>query len=182
MKRLYYLADNIDSVANVAADLYRKGITGWNFHVMSRNRQTLKYHRIHTSNSFLHDRDSVRLAERGALIGVVAGICLTLSLIMLTPVLEVHLLAITLVVITCLATYLLMGTLGAMLGGIYGSKFENNKIRKFHDDLVDGKFLIMADVTKENVEQVKNVMQVLHTDALAAGEDDIIITPFQAAA
>lgn len=175
MKRLYYLTDNIDSVESISEELHRKGITEWNFHVMSHDKYDLKQHHLHTTNTFLHERDGIRIAERGALIGIVAGIFATIGFIMFTPLLEVRLLAAALLIAVCL----LMGTFGAVLGAIFGSAFENSKIAQFHDDLASGKFLIMADVTKDNIEQVKNVMQVLHAEAIAAGEDETVITPFK---
>lgn len=178
MKRLYYLTDTIESVDSIATELQRKGVTNWNFHVMGRNRQSLREHHLHAANPFVHERDGIRIAERGALLGIAAGITSTISFIMLTPLLEVRLLAVVLLIVVCV----MMGSVGAILGAIFGTAFENSKIARFHDDLAAGKYLIMADVGRDNIEQVKNVMKVLHTEAIAAGEDDTIITPFQIAA
>ena len=41
MKRLYYLTDSINCAQNISDKLHQKGITDWNFHIMSKNKDDL---------------------------------------------------------------------------------------------------------------------------------------------
>jgi hypothetical protein len=41
MKRLYYLSSSIESVEQVSNDLHEKGITDWNFHIISKDEAGL---------------------------------------------------------------------------------------------------------------------------------------------
>ena len=84
MKRLYYLADTIESAESISSELHQEGITDWNFHIMSYDKKGLKSHHLHSTNSFVHEHDGIRLAERGALIGVVSGIFVAISFILFT--------------------------------------------------------------------------------------------------
>jgi hypothetical protein len=70
MKRLYFLTDDIDKAEQISNELHREGISDWNFHVMSKDAAGLKRHHLHSTNVLLHEKDTVRAGERGAMLGV----------------------------------------------------------------------------------------------------------------
>lgn len=171
MKRLYYLTREIDAVDNISKTLHDAGISDWNFHVLSKDKAGLTTHRIHSTTP-LHERDIIRSGERGALIGVVAGlvIALILAATNVLPGTPMGYLAMTALIFVCTMH-------GAWAGGFFGIQIENYKVRQFHDELEDGQYLLMIDVDRSHEETVLKLMSLCH-EATPMGDDTTAITPF----
>ena len=168
-RRLYYLADNLETVDQVANLLQRQGVTGWNFHVLSKDEVGLYKHHLHSATP-LHSQDILRLGERGALISFVLGILISAVAIGIFEFLQNRLL-IAAVVITALVTMH-----GAWIGGMTGLATENYKIKRFHNDIDAGKFLLMIDVNSAAHPQIKQLLDRL--PITTQGDDPIAVLPF----
>ncbi|AHI30040.1 hypothetical protein [Marinobacter similis] len=70
---------------------------------------------------------------------------------------------------------------GGWLGGFGGIGSENYRIRRFHKDIEAGKYLIMVDVPKADVERVEMLMERLHPEVALRGEGSSVNNPFAAA-
>ncbi len=174
MKRLYFRTSSIDRAEKAYKDIHREGVSNWNFHIMSRDKDGLTKHHLHSTNTLVHERDVIRIGERGAIIGVIIGICAAFSFLNIASFLPVRLIAQALVLFACIA----LGLAGAFMGGLIGLAMENAKIRLFHDDLEAGCYLLMVDVRQKDVAQIAKVMS-RHKDLLSVGEGSSIISPFQ---
>lgn len=170
MKRLYFLTKSISEVDNVAEDLHRAGVSDGNFHVLSNNKAELSDHRI-PMTSPLHERDIVRCMERGALVGITAGVFCSIAGILFSDVIAVAGYR------APLAIVVVSGLFGAWAGGLCGMSLENHKIRRFHDAIAAGFYLIMVDAGSVD-EQLLSTVMVWHPQVYKAGEDDTVITPF----
>ena len=171
MKRLYYLVDEIDTVDNVSDVIHDAGITDWNFHVLSKDKAGLKSHRLHSTNA-IHESDFIRSGERGAMAGVIAGTFAAVAVGLSSWFMQdVNWMALTLIVFVCTVT-------GAWVGGMKGISAENVKISQFHDEIEQGKYLVMIDVRKKDEARISHIMQNL-VDAKSAGSDYTAINPFQ---
>jgi len=67
---------------------------------------------------------------------------------------------------------------GAWQGGLTGIATENNKLKKFHDDIAAGKYLILVYVRKAQEATVRKMMAERHADAEMVGVDTHVINPF----
>jgi len=67
---------------------------------------------------------------------------------------------------------------GAWVGGFGGIQTENYRIQPFHQDIEDGKYLIMVDAPKKHVPKVKELMTKNHPEAKLQGKDSSINNPF----
>lgn len=172
MKRLYYLTDTIDSTEQIAKDLQQSGITHWNLHVLSRDVDGLYRHHIHGANT-LHRLDLIHSGEQGALIGVIIGLCIGATLFFANPF------GITLDALGISAVVLVFTLFGTWVGGLFGLAHENYKIRRFHNDLKAGQYLIMVDFKKVLEKSVKALMATRHPEARFAGRDSTWINPFK---
>lgn len=170
MKRLYYLTHQIDAVDNISSTLHDAGISDWNFHVLSKDKAGLVTHRIHSTTP-LHERDIIRSGERGALIGITAGIsgALLIGATNAVPA-EMGNMALMGLVFVCTL-------FGAWAGGFFGIQTENYKVRQFHDELEDGQYLLMIDVDARHEQTIRKLMSLCH-DATPMGDDTTLITPF----
>ncbi len=178
MKRLYYLTDSIEFAHKISDTVHQQGISNWHFHIMSKNKDDLKNHHLHRSNFFIHERDCMRIAERGAIIGLLVGFLFTLWLVGNAADIPSG----TLLWIIAAMTFVsaTIGALGVAFGLLYGLAFENVKVRRFHKQLEDGQYLLMIDVRKEDAEDIRNCISVIH-GSYKAGEDYTLISPFQTA-
>ena len=168
MKRLYYLTSNIDSAEQISIDLHSRGISDWRFHIISKNEAGLISHRLHSANLF-YRTDIIRYGERGAIIGAAMGILFAGSLYFGQ---SISVVAAMLMVIT-------LTFFGAWVGGLGGISRENYKVKRFHDDIVKGLYLIMVDVSPKEMDLIRAVMADNHPEAVLQGVDQSTwINPF----
>ncbi len=174
MKRLYYLTHSIDCAEGVSREIHKEGVSDWNFHIMSRDKKGLTRHHLHTTNTLIHERDVIRIGERGAIIGVAAGLCATISFLMLTDFVPVRMVS----EMSMLFISVAVGVIGALVGALLGLALENAKIKRFHHDLDAGNHLIMIDIRKRDAPQIEKMMS-LQRGVAPAGDGTSIISPFQ---
>ncbi|WP_375171471.1 hypothetical protein [Marinobacter sp.] len=172
MKRLFYLVNTIDSVESISEDLHRDGVSNWRFHVISKDDAGLYLHHIHTA-SVLDRTDLARFVERGLIIGGLFAAFFILPLALWGGLEWPTSAFVAMGVFAVLA--------GGWLGGFGGIGTENYRIRRFHKDLENGKYLIMVDVPKAEVERVEALMAGLHPEAALRGESSSVNNPFAAA-
>jgi hypothetical protein len=172
MKRMYYLTGSIDSTEQIANDLHEEGITDWNFHVHSKDASGLFKKRIHSAN-FIQKLDIIRYSERGAMIGFAIATIAT-AYIMTTKPLGPEVDGLVYVAIFGFITLF-----GGWVGGLAGLATENQKIAMFHDDIENGKYLILIDVRPGEEEKVKTFMARKHPEATLRRVGSTHINPFK---
>ena len=168
MKRLYYVANNLDSVDSISHDLHKEGITDWNFHVLSKDEAGLYKRHINSATPW-QQFDIVHSALRGTLIGLVLGIVGGFLIEYLAGFGQV-----TILVTTVLGLFF-----GTWVGGFVGLSQESYKIKGYHDDIEAGKYVLMVDVKKEEETKVQTIMQRLHPEAPISGQDTTLINPLR---
>lgn len=168
MKRLFYVVDSIDSVDEISEDLHSHGVSDWRFHIISRDEAGLYRHHLHTA-SVLDRTDLPRFVERGVLIGAVAGVLVMgiLSLIV----------GLNLPTGAWIALFAFAVVAGGWLAGFGGIQSENYRIRRFHDDIEAGKYLVMVDVPQKDEQEMKRLMGMRHPEAVLRGEDSSFNNP-----
>lgn len=171
MHKLYYLTDDMISVEEVSKNLHDHGVTYWNFCVHSKDEVGLHKRRVHSA-SYMQQRDVIRHAERGAIIGFAFAVLAVLYVMYAKPFGdETH-------ALVYLAIFGFITLFGTWAGGLSGLATENQSIAKFHDDVTAGKHLLMIDVKKEQEQSVKELMQKRHPEAEFKGSESSFILPF----
>ncbi|RDE18283.1 hypothetical protein DV711_16605 [Motiliproteus coralliicola] len=181
MKRLYYLTSSIDCAERVSKELHEKGVTDWNFHIMSKkydNWNNLKKRGLHLASFYFHQHDGKRIAERGAIVGALAGLCAIAGFLLASPEIASEFRAWSLVSLAFTTAILI--AFGVGFGMIYGLDSENVKIRRFHDQLEEGQYLIMIDTIKEDADRIRDIMAD-QPGITVAGEGHSQVNPFQMA-
>lgn len=173
MKCIYYLAPSLTSTHDISEDLHEVGVKDFYLHVISRDESGLKQQHIHSSN-YLETLDIVRDGFIGAALGFVAGL-IGIGLLMyfqpFGPTVQVP--NYVYAILTGVATLF-----GAWVGGLTGIDSENNKLKRFHDDIAAGKYLILVYVRKYQENAVRQVMKERHSDAEMVAIDSHFINPF----
>jgi hypothetical protein len=173
MKCLYYLAPTLDSTQQVSDDLHAAGVKDFFLHVVAKDESGLTQQHIHSSN-YLETLDIVSHGFIGAGIGFVGGLIAAGLLVLFEPF-GPDVPGFVFVVIVVVATMF-----GAWEGGLTGIGTENRKLRRFHQDIEAGKYLILIYARKEQEMTVRQMMRSRHPEAELAAVDRHFINPFRA--
>lgn len=169
MIRLFYLVSSIDSAKEISDDLHHHGVTDWRFHIVSKDEAGLYTHQLHTA-SILDRTDLPRFVERGAIIGFILALAIVLPLSFMEIV--------PMPAAAWVALFAFIVAAGAWVGGFGGIQTENYRIKPFHQDIEDGKYLIMVDAPKDHIPKVKELMTKNHPEAELQGADSSVNNPF----
>ncbi len=171
MKRMYYLTDSLDSTEQISVDMRQQGIANWRFHVLSKDEAGLYERRIHSANDF-QQLDIIRFGERGAVVGFIFAILVTIFVLNFKPF------GPNPGALIYLAIFGFITMFGAWVGGLAGIASENHKIALYRNELEAGKYLIMIDVRKGQEERVKALMEQQHPEAKLMRVDSTFTNPF----
>lgn len=173
MKCMYYLAPTLSSTHAVSDDLHAVGIKDYYLHVIAKDEAGLSQEHIHSSN-YLETRDIVRDGFIGAGLGLIVGLLGVASLMYFRPFgADIHVPTFVYVFLVAAATLF-----GAWEGGLFGIDSENNKLKRFHNDIEAGRYLILVYVRKHHEAFVRRMMQEKHPDVELAAVDTHFINPF----
>lgn len=171
MKCMYYLAPNLVSTHQVSDDLHKVGVDDWFLHIISKDEAGLKRDKLHSSN-WLETTDLLRGGFIGANFGFIFGAILAGLMLFFQPF-GPNLPGIALLFLVIVATLF-----GAWLGGLIGLDSENRKLRRFHDEIENGQFLLLIYARKGQGEIVKKMMSEQHPEARHVATDRHFINPF----
>src|SRR5205085_1265856 len=141
MKCLYYLAPTLSSTHDIADDLHASGVKDYYLHVVCKDEAGLKSQHIHSSN-YLETLDIVRDGFIGAALGFLAGLVGVALLIYFHPF-SFPVPTFVYAILAGVATLF-----GAWEGGLTGIDSENKKLKRFHDEIAAGQYLILVYVRK----------------------------------
>jgi hypothetical protein len=173
MKCLYFLAPSLSTSCQVSDDLHEIGIKDFYLHVISQDESGLKREHVHSSNYF-ETRDFVRDGCIGAMLGCLFGLIGVWMLAYFKPLgADVEIPGVVYAILVAAATLF-----GAWEGGLAGIENENKKLRRFHEDIAAGKYLILVYVRKHLESKVCEMMQKKHPDAALVAADTHFVNPF----
>ena len=171
MKCMYYLAPTLQDTHRISEDLHEAGVHDWFLHVVSKDEAGLKREKLHSSN-YLETLDLVRDGFIGANIGFIAGV-IGAGLMMFFEPFGPDVPKIVYVFLVVVATLF-----GAWEGGLFGIDRENQKLKRFHDDIEAGKYLILIYAHKGMGESIKEMMTAKHPEARHVATDRAFFNPF----
>lgn len=171
MKCMYYLAPSLVSTHQISDDLHDVGVEDWLLHVISKDEAGLNQEKIHSSN-WLETTDLIRDGFIGANFGFIGGAVAAGLMLWLQPF-GPNVPGIVPVFIVIVATLF-----GAWVGGLTGIDSENRKLRRFHDEIEAGQYLILIYARKGQGSKIKQMMRERHPEARHAATDRHFVNPF----
>ena len=171
MKCKYYLSPSLVSTHQISDDLHDVGVEDWLLHVVSSDEEGLKKEKIHSSN-WLETTDLLRDGFIGANFGFIAGALATGALMLFEPF-GPNLPGITYFFVMIVSTFF-----GAWVGGLTGMDSENRKLRRFHHEIKEGKYLLLIYARKGQGEKIRTMMAERHPEALHVATDRHFVNPF----
>jgi hypothetical protein len=173
LKCLYYLAPTLAATHGVSDHLHAVGVKDFYLHVVAKDEQGLRQQHIHSAN-YLETLDVIRDGYIGAAIGFLCGLA-GIGLLAYFQPFGASVPTFVYVVLVAVATLF-----GAWVGGLTGVDHENKKLRKFHEEIEAGKYLMLVYVRRHQEATVRAMMQENHPEAALAGIDTHFINPFNA--
>lgn len=172
LRRLYYLADSIETTRAISDRLHQDGISDWNFHVLAKNPSGLYTHHIQSALPH-HHKDFIRTGEIHAVYGAILA-CMASTLVLILDLWSE------------LASWFDVGlfvVIGALLGGLngirVGMKRNNHRLASFEEDIEVGHFLIMVDVRKQDKAKIRELMNMEFGGVAYRGNDSTFVRPFK---
>jgi hypothetical protein len=139
-------------------------------------------HHIHSANP-IQQLDIVHTGERWGIFGAAAGLVLGLLAHFTVPLLGAAVPGLPAdgpsLVFTVLLFTVFGGALGIWLGGAVGASRESYKLAPFHDEIEDGRLLIMVDVRRDSAGKVRQIMTMGFPRVRYCGRDSTFINPFK---
>jgi hypothetical protein len=171
MKCLYYLAPTLHDTHQISDDLHDAGVNDWFMHVVSKDEAGLKKEKLHSSN-YLETLDLLRDGFIGANIGFIVGVIGSALMMYLQPF-GPNVPFFVYIILVAVATLF-----GAWEGGLFGVDSENQKLKRWHDQIEAGKYLILIYAHKGMGESIKTMMLAKHPEARHVATDRHFINPF----
>ena len=171
MKCMYYLAPSLVSTQQISKDLHDVGIDDWLLHVVSKDEEGLKKEKIHSSN-WLETTNLLRSGFIGANFGFIAGVLAAACLMLFEPF-GPEVPSVVFLFLVVVATLF-----GAWVGGLIGMDSENRKLRRFHEDIEEGKYLVLIYARRGLGERIKQMMRERHSEARHVATDKHFFNPF----
>ena len=165
MRRLYFVAENLQTLLRAKKEFNQLDIHSVDVHVWGRNRQEILANDLNPMTP-MDQSDLIHSGEQGALMGCCAGFVLGLVLIVLEPF------GMKLGFGTLFLTTVFITLFGSWVGGLVGIGSDNYQLEPFHQRIDDGQYLLQLDADQQKTEAIINSLKSTVPKLKFAGEND----------
>lgn len=158
MKRLFYLATNLDDVANIVYAMEAEGITDKQFFVLSRDEYALRRRFLHGDKT-LEDTRIIAAAQRSnvfSISAVVIFIVVAFFVVSIDEFLSMPMFVFCLMIFVFVKYAVLVG------GGMYDDYFKG----VFNNKLDQGETIVVVDVNQKQDQFISNLFKQCPTTDL----------------
>ena len=153
MRRLYFLLPGLEVTHKVVDELLLARVDEHHLHVIAAEGTELG---DLPKASLLQKSDFLPAMERGVGLGGATGVLAGLVALAMPGVVIAG--------GAMLAMGLLGAGMGAWLGGMIGMDVNNSQIKRFQSAIEQGETLMLVDVPKERVDEIKTLVKKHHPD------------------
>jgi hypothetical protein len=161
MRRIYFLAPNLEITKKIVDDLLLARIDERHIHVLAQRETPLE---DLPEATFLQKTDFIPSLEQGLAVGGATGMLAGLVAIALPTGLVLGGGAV-------LAISVIGAGLGAWASSLIGASTGNRRLKDYEEALERGEVLVMVDVPRERVAEVESLIKRHHPEAECMGTD-----------
>jgi hypothetical protein len=165
MRRIYFLAPNIDVAKKVVDELLLARVEERHIHVLAKRGTPLE---DLPEASFLQKTDFVPALEQGVALGGATGVLAGLVAVALPPA------GLVLGGGAVLAIALAGAGVGGLMSSLIGLDIGDRRIAKFKEAMENGDFLMMVDVPRARVDEFEAIIKAHHPEAECEGTEPTI--------
>lgn len=163
--RLYVILPDLASATRLADDLLLARIEDRNMHFLARRGTSLGELR---EASYMMKTDTVHGAFTGMVIGGVLGILVGLLLVNF-PIAGARL-----QLVAVLLAAIIGGALGMWIAGMVGLQVPNSRLKRFEQDIEEGRILLLLDVPAGRYQEVRQIIARTHPEAFDHGNEPTV--------
>jgi len=163
MRRIYFLAPNIEVTHKIVNELRTKGIEDRCMHVLAKRDTPLED--LPEASTF-QKTDFIAAVERGAALGATTGL--------LAGLVGLRFAGFAIAGGPILGVLFYGATIGAMMSGLAGLQVGNSKVKKYEDAIEEGELLVMVDMAKEQIGEISQIIVKHHPSAEFEGIEPLL--------
>ena len=164
-RRLYFIMPDLASARAMMNDVLLARIDERHIHFLAKRGTSMDG--LHEAN-ILQKSDLVHGAQVGMALGAVLGIILGGIMVLAGAADDRWQIA------TVLGTGIIGALFGLWVASMVGCAVPNSRLRRFQQAIDDGKLLLMVDVPKHRVDEVRSLLSAEHPEAEDRGVDPYI--------
>jgi hypothetical protein len=153
MRRIYFLVPDLATTHKVVDELRSNGIEENDIHVLAKRDTPLE---DLPEAGISIKTDFLPAVERGIALGGTTGL--------LAGLIGLRLAGFAIAGGPLLGIIMAGATIGSMMNGLMGMNSGNTRLKKFEEAIEQGELLILVDVPKERIEEVKQMVKKHHPD------------------
>ncbi|WP_349431332.1 DUF1269 domain-containing protein [Methylomarinum sp. Ch1-1] len=163
MRRIYFLAPNIEITHKIVDELRVQGIEDRHLHILAKRDTPLKD--LPEATEF-QKTDFIPAVERGAALGATTGL--------LAGLVGLRFAGYAIAGGPILGILVYGATIGAMMSGLAGLQVGNSKVKKYEEAIEQGELLVMVDIAKERIEEISKIITKHHPKAEFEGIEPLL--------
>ena len=163
MRRIYFLAPNIEITHKIVDELRTLGIEDHHLHILAKRDTPLED--LPEATEF-QKTDFIPAVERGAALGATTGL--------LVGLVGLRFAGFAIAGAPVLGVLVYGATIGAMMSGLAGLQVGNSKVKKYEEAIENGELLVMVDIPKEQIDEMSKIIIKHHPDAEFEGIEPLL--------
>jgi hypothetical protein len=153
MRRIYFLSPDLATTHKIVDELRSEGINDSDIHILAKRDTPLE---DLPEAGISIKTDFLPAVERGIALGGTTGL--------LAGLIGLRLAGFAIAGGPLLGIIMAGATIGSMMNGLMGMNSGNTRLKKFEDAIEQGELLVLVDVPKERIEEVKQMVKKHHPD------------------
>lgn len=163
MRRIYFLAPNLDITHKIVDELRAEGIEDHHIHILAKRDTPLED--LPEATEF-QKTDFIPAVERGAALGAATGL--------LAGLVGLRFAGFAIAGGPVLGILFYGATIGAMMSGLAGLQVGNSKVKQYEEAIEQGEILVMVDIAKDRIDEISKLIIKHHPKAEFEGIEPLL--------
>ena len=163
MRRIYFLVPTIEVTHKIVEELQSEGIEDRHIHILAKRGTPLE---DLPEAGVSIKTDFLPALERGIALGGSTGL--------LAGLIGLRFAGFAIAGGPLLGIIIASATIGSLMGGLAGMNVGNTRLKKFEEAIEQGEFLMLVDIPKEQIEDIRKLIIKHHPDAGFEGIEPIL--------
>ena len=163
MRRIYFLAPDIETTHKIIDELRAEGIEDQHIHVLAKRDTPLE---DMPEASVFEKTDFIPAMERGTALGAATGL--------LAGLVGLRFAGFAIAGGPVLGVLLYGATIGAMMSGLAGLQVGNSRVKEYADAIESGELLVMVDIAEERIDAIQQSITKHHPGAEFEGIEPLL--------
>ena len=163
MRRIYFLAPDIETTHKIVDELRADGIEDRHMHILAKRDTPLED--MPEATEF-QKTDFIPALERGAALGGTTGV--------LAGLVGLRFAGFAIAGGPILGILFFGATIGAIMSGLAGLQVGNSRVKQYEEAIERGELLVMVDIPKERIDAISQLIIKHHPTAQFEGIEPIL--------